>query len=294
MIAVVTFDRPMELMLSIRAIEIGNALNLDVIIVCQRGCPEVEKIVLGLNPRYIKIFTPERESESVKSLINRNIHTGLQESFSRGADYVVVIEDDIEISPGFIHFVDTLQKDLGSDPSFRAINGFSANNFNSEISAGYGKYRFGVGWGWSINRSVWKKLSEFWTGKENAHWDGLIEPYIRTGFVVMPNHSLIVNHGLKGNGSNSANDPEFDEAITFSFQMNQTLASVHWQYNQVDINWRGDCFDFFAAKTLRGFLINVLFRVLFLTRHSSETDSIKNRIISHSKALIFRVVRKLS
>jgi hypothetical protein len=281
-------------MLSIQAIEKGNTLNLDVVIICQRGCPEVEKIVSGLNPRYIKIFTPERESESVKSLINRNIHTGLQESFSRGADYVVVIEDDIEISPGFIHFVDTLQKDLGSDPSFRAINGFSANNFKSEISTGYGKYRFGVGWGWSINRNIWKKLSEFWTGKENAHWDGLIEPYIRTGFVVMPNHSLIVNHGLKGNGSNSANDPEFDEAITSSFQMNQTLASVHWQYNQVDINWRGDCFDFLAAKNLRSFLVNVSFRILFLTRHSSESDSIKNRIRSHFKALIFRVVRKLS
>lgn len=281
-------------MLSIRAIEKGNALNLDVIIVCQRGCPEVEKIVLGLNPRYIKIFTPERMSESVKSLINRNIHTGLQEGFGRGADYVVVVEDDIEISPSFIHFVNTLQKDLGSDPSFRAINGFSANNLSSEITAGYGKYRFGVGWGWSINRNVWKKLSEFWSGKENAHWDGLIEPYIRTGFVVMPNHSLIVNHGLKGNGSNSANDPEFDEAITSSFQINRKLDSNRWQYNQVDINWRGDCFDFLPTKNLRGFVVHVLFHILFLIRHSNEADSIGNRIRSYSKALIFKAVRKLS
>lgn len=281
-------------MLSIRAIEKGNAPNLDVIIVCQRGCPEVEEIVLGLNPIYIKIFTPERVSESVKSLINRNIHTGLQEGFDRGADYVVVVEDDIEISPSFIHFVDTLQKELASDPSFRAINGFSANNLDSGITAGYGKYRFGVGWGWSINRNVWKKLSEFWTGKENAHWDGLIEPYIRTGYVVMPNHSLIVNHGLKGNGSNSANDPEFDEAITSSFQINRKLDLNGWQHNQVDINWRGDCFNFLPAKNLRGIVVAVLFHISFLARHSNEAESIGNRIRSCSKALIYMAVRKLS
>jgi hypothetical protein len=293
-VCIVCFNRLEELKRSVESVQKANVLNQRIIVVCQRGNPDVEKYVNALNENeFIKIFTAERVSESVKSIINRNVHRAFEEAFSRKADYVVLIEDDIEIHNSFLKFVDSVQKIYLDDSKFRAVNGFCASPAIPQVLNGYGKFRFGVGWGWSINSKTWKKLKSNWNGSEDSHWDGLIEPYMRTGFVIMPNTSLIRNHGLNGEGSNSAEDPILAKAIDQSFKINNNFLDKEWTFNQLDVQWREDCFTYVNTNSFKGKMVDLLFKIAYIYRGKDEKSTEVNRIKATLKALIFRLIGKM-
>ncbi len=293
-ISIICYNRLAEIKLAINAVEQSRLSNQDVLIVCQKGNIEVENYVNSLDEsRFERIFTPEIQNESTKQIINRNVHTAFKEGFLRQADYVVLIEDDIEIHPTFLKYVDQLQMENTNDSNFRAINGFSASQQDPDYINGYGKFRFGVGWGWSINLKVWNDLSARWNGSENAHWDGLIEPFMRCGYVTMPNTSLIRNHGLDGKGSNSADDPKLSQAISDSFKIESKSHDKEWTFHQSDINWRDDCFTYLPKASLRGRFIDLLFRLLFIIRPKNEEISFENRIKSKIKSMIFKFIGKV-
>jgi hypothetical protein len=293
-ISIVCFNRLTELKLAIDAVEKSKLSNQNILIVCQKGNPEVENYVTALDELiFEKIFTPEIQNESTKQVINRNVHTALKVGFLQQADYVVLIEDDIQIHPTFLKYVDQLQMEKIDDSNFRGINGFSASQQDPKYINGYGKFRFGVGWGWSINVKVWNEISVFWKGTENAHWDGLIEPFMRCGYVTMPNTSLIRNHGLDGKGSNSADDPELSHAISQSFEMGSKSQDTTWTLHQSDINWREDCFTYLPTISPRGRFIDLLFKLLFIIRSRNEEISYENRVKSKIKSMIFRFIGKM-
>jgi GR25 family glycosyltransferase involved in LPS biosynthesis len=239
------------------------------------------------------VFTPRISSESVKSIINRNVYVAFKEGFSSNADYVVLIEDDIEVHPSFLSFVDQIHNVENNDNRFRAINGFSASQNEPAFKNGYGKYRFGVGWGWSISRHVWSELTSIWNGNEDAHWDGLIEPFMRKGYVIMPNTSLIKNLGLNGKGANSGDDPVLSLAIEASFNIENNNLDTPWTFNQSDIKWREDCFAYVPPNSVRGMFIDSLFRILYLFRAKNELPIETNRIRAHMKAALFRIIRRM-
>ncbi len=293
-ISIVCFDRIDELKLSVKAVESSKLENQRILILCQLGNNEVVNYVESLDSNsFYKIFTPQKNGESVKSMINRNVFIALKNGFEREADYVVLIEDDIEVHPSFLTFIDQIQNELFDSRDFRAINGFSAYQGMPTVKNGYGKFRFGVGWGWSISSRVWNDLNLLWHGDEDAHWDGLIEPYIRTGFVVMPNTSLIKNHGLNGLGSNSGNEPQLSNAIANSFAVDNNSLGGKWKYNQQDIDWRKDCFTYLPIDTLKGVVIHFLFKLLYFSRPKNELATTQNRTKARLKALTFIIIRKM-
>lgn len=293
-ICIVCFNRPTELEIVIQAVENSKLSNQQVLIVCQRGNSEVERIVNSLDENsFKKVFTPKISSESVKSIINRNVYTAFYQGFSNNADYVVLIEDDIEVHPSFLTFVDQIHKVEENNNEFRAVNGFSAAQEDPALKNGYGKYRFGVGWGWSMSSRIWNDLTSIWHGNEDAHWDGLIEPFMRTGFVVMPNTSLIKNLGLNGKGANSGDDPVLSLAIEKSFRIENNFLGTAWAFNQSDIKWREDCFAYVPPINVRGVFIDKLFRLLYLFRAKNELPITTNRIRAHLKAAIFRIIRRM-
>lgn len=293
-ICIVCFDRPTELEIVIKAVNESKLSNQQIIIVCQRGNSDVERIVNSLDvSSFKKVFTPRITNESVKSIINRNVNIAFNEGFSNNADYVVLIEDDIEVHPSFLTFVDQIHNVENKDNRFRAINGFSAALDKPAFKNGYGKYRYGVGWGWSISSNVWSELASIWNGNEDAHWDGLIEPFMRKGYVIMPNTSLIKNLGLNGKGANSGDDPVLSQAIETSFNIDNNLLDTPWAFNQSDIKWREDCFAYVPPTTVRGLFIDNLFRLLYLIRAKSELPITTNRIRARLKAAIFRIIRRM-
>jgi hypothetical protein len=290
--AVVCFNRTTELLKTLDSIEKAFNSPKRVIIVCQLGCEPVENIVKNLSSdKYYKIYTSKKkDSESSRFLINRNVFTALSAAFELGADFVSLVEDDIEVHPQFFNFMAQINEEFMNDFFFKAANGFSGNSVLQECGEGFGKYRFGVGWGWSINKKNWRNLKRFWDGSEDRHWDGLIEPFMRSGFVVMPNHSLIINNGLIGNGTNSGADLALNQKIVSSYLSNKAFDQPHWVMNQINLSWREDCFEYLEPRSFAGILQQIISQGILILRPKTDDSSFYNKILAKFHALLFKLM----
>jgi GR25 family glycosyltransferase involved in LPS biosynthesis len=240
----------------------------EMVVVVQGSDTEVLSIIKNIDWISCKIlFTEYPERVTAKEAINRNLHLGLKHSFSIDAnEYVVVLEDDICISKDFFLFVKACYEQNSKDRYFRAINGFSGLSRDNTAMSNYGKYRFGVGWGWVLPKRTWDELMGFWHGDENQHWDGLIESFMKTGFTVAPGMSRIRNIGF-GEGAthtNAAGDPAVlltQKKLGESFvgSLAESGTSPQFTFVADDLNWREDCRIFDYPSTPRRRVINFLY-----------------------------------
>lgn len=290
--AVVCFNRSNELLKTLDSIEKSLNSPKRIVIVCQLGFEPVENIVKSLSSdRYYKIFTArKRDSDSSRFMINRNVFTALSAAFELGADFVSLIEDDIEVHPQFFNFMSQINDEFVNDKFFKAVNGFSGNSELQACGEGFGKYRFGVGWGWSINKRNWDNLQGFWDGTEDKHWDGLIEPFMRSGFVVMPNHSLIINNGLVGNGTNSGADSDLNQKLISSFSSNRAVDQTRWTMNQINLWWREDCFEYVEPRNIAGVVQQMISKTILLVRPKTDKASFCNMILAKFRAFLFKLM----
>ena len=212
---------------------------------------------------------------SVEQQINSNLYAGLEHAFSDPkVDFVSVLEDDIVVAFDYFNFAMKLCTRYGNNSAFRGVNGFSGvpRGFGNENE--YCLYRYGLGWGWTITREVWLRLNTFWNGKENEHWDGLVEHYIKTGFVVMPILSKINNIGFGNSATHTTRkdmllmDP-FEKKLFDSFS-STTLQSSEYHYVLQSLNWRSDCLPYLPATSFRGNLINSLYNVNWLIQKHTK------------------------
>jgi hypothetical protein len=137
----------------------------------------------------------------------------------RDADFVCVIEDDIELSNDALRFFLECERVLGLRRSYRGAVGYSINVHPSQSKNDFILLNFGVGWGWTINKKNYEKIIKFWKGDEDCHWDYYIEPYIRTGYIAAPIYSKIRNIGFDSTASHTSNSSWLEQLIDKSFKM---------------------------------------------------------------------------
>ena len=279
-ILLLAYQRPEVLRESILALKNSYKYKInEMVIVFQGDNPEVLNIIDGIDwIDYRVIRTDYQAHVSSKEAINRNLFRGLCEVFSNSkTDYVAVIEDDICVSRDFFNFIDCAYELNAKDKYFRAVNGFSGIPRQSTQASNFGKYRFGVGWGWALPKSTWFELRKFWFGDENEHWDGLIESYMKTGFVVAPGMSRIRNIGF-GEGAthtNSASDPAtllIQEKIQESFvgSIDTQMSELNYVYVAKELNWREDCRIFEYPVNIRGRVNQALYLSMHKLHHLSR------------------------
>jgi hypothetical protein len=219
-----------------------------LIVVRQDGNKEVKDVIDRINwidtLHYVTDYDP---GVSIKSRINQNMRLGISKAFdAHHADYIVIIEDDILLGYDFLHFCDLLQLRYRSDKDFRAINAFSKEKFDMSRIADYGKFRYGVGKGWSINRKVWEKLKIFWKEGIDEHFDVLIEPWIRKGFVIMPYCSRSMDIGWGGGSHTPENEEdEYYRGMKKSWVGDSSFELVDYRcVKNMQYSWRSDCYQF--------------------------------------------------
>ena len=171
-----------------------------------------------------------------------------------------MLEDDTVLLRDSLLFFDKIHHEYKNSVSFRGINGLSdkANTFcDSELENYYLKGNFGLGWGWSINRRVFEELLKIWTGLEDDHWDAIIEPYIRTGFVINPIRSRVINLGLDGTGTNSRKSVELFDAMSLSSGHVSEVPLTYLEIENMNLwsFWRR---DFFILSNRSTFYVNCL------------------------------------
>lgn len=180
--------------------------------------------------------------KTTQQAINHNIYSGLKFSFDEfDIDACIVLEDDIVIAPDFYSFVIGILDTFRISKNFRGVNGFSIEKNLSEGHGSYVRVNYGLGWGWGITRSTFQCVSKYWHGNENQHWDFILEPYLRTGFVVNPIRSRILNIGFDASATHTKNDSQLGYKILESYQSFSTSQTNQLRESGSQFLWREDC-----------------------------------------------------
>ena len=262
---IIAYNRPIELLTSLTAIKESDRSNLNqLIIVLQRGNERVEQICKEIDWIEPTILISDAASGSPMSRINMNVYKGLDYAFSiQENQWVAIIEDDIVIAKDFFCFASYVVSKYREDKEFFGFNGFSGIK-RSDASAGdYGKYRYGLGWGWVITKSSWERLGRIWTGEENTHWDVHVEHFVKSGFVIMPMQSRILNIGFNERATNTKKEPGkiSSQEIRLNNSFVGELYSGDYHESFRDLEWRNDCRQYLQRPRMLALAINLLYKL---------------------------------
>jgi len=94
-------------------------------------------------------------------------------------DAVIVVEDDLEISPDFYNYFAALYPILRDDPSLYCVSSWNDNGMTENVKDPKGIYRTDVfpGLGWMMTKNLWNEIESKWPDR---YWDEFMrEPRIR-------------------------------------------------------------------------------------------------------------------
>uniref|UniRef100_A0A6B2L9N3 alpha-1,3-mannosyl-glycoprotein 2-beta-N-acetylglucosaminyltransferase n=1 Tax=Arcella intermedia TaxID=1963864 RepID=A0A6B2L9N3_9EUKA len=130
--------------------------------------------------------------------ISQHYKFALEHAFSQGYEFVIILEEDIEIAPDFFPYFFKLKEVLELDPTVFCISAWNDNGRPGLVSDAEQLYRtdFFPGLGWMMKRSFWEEVKNNWPA---GYWDDwLREPQQRKGRVcIYPEVSRTYTFGLK-------------------------------------------------------------------------------------------------
>ena len=217
-----------------------GAANFTTVFVIQDPTEPVLEIIRHFPHPFISLKIDGSSYNSSAQAINGNLFTGLEFCFTQlKSSYVVVLEDDIVLSKDALFYFESTIRLNGDNPSFRGVNAFSETICDSALQNAYVRTNYGLGWGWAIHSSIYSKILKFWKGTEDNHWDFILEPYLRTGFVINPLRSRALNIGFDESATHTSGNQEIGVRMFESF--NSPMEEVVGQYMEVqhDFFWMG-------------------------------------------------------
>jgi len=303
-IVLICFNRPDHLKLTIGQLKKAQDFKLfQTIVVQQLGNTEVSSELEKSLPGVKAIQTSYGQDVPVRLRINSNVYQGVSKAFEDPkCDFVVILEDDIFIASDFLWFVRFVIWKMSGDRNFRAVNGFSRmprDPFRKNFTQGYVRLNFGAGWGWGFDRETFMKLKSVWFGDENDHWDGLIEDFLRTGFVVNPLTSRVINLGLEGSGLHSGVNIKLDNDMINSFEGN-SVQSFYRPFHEKNTPfvWRKDCFNLSSRPKYIADFQFIIWKIVFKAKYinvkaSRYRGGVSNRLLKAFYSIISRFARKI-
>ena len=87
-----------------------------------------------------------------------------------GYERVIVLEDDMELSPDFFGYFEAAGKVMDADPSVYAVSSWNDNGQKIHVSDERRLYRsdFFPGLGWMLHKALWRELAPKWP---DSYWD---------------------------------------------------------------------------------------------------------------------------
>lgn len=213
----------------IRSISSAQAFeNWDLVVVQQEGSLSIQRVLdsVSTDISYLLKFKPVGE----KALENINFSRVIGTEFAfrtLGAEVVLGIEEDTLISTDALKFIELAHELHKNDRNYRGVNLASFYPYSATEVNGYSKLRFGlVGQAGAINRKSWKKLdfSQLLTLRNSEEWASHIEGYLKTGFMVHPILSRMLDQGWGG-----TSDPDSLPTNSYFTRIRQSFV------NQADV-----------------------------------------------------------
>ena len=292
-VLLITFRRTEELKQTIDHLQKAwNVAYKELYVEVHTDFPKVRKIIDEIdwiNPQVIEVNHDTHATSAAN--INRNVFLGLSEVFSRlDIEFVTVIEDDICVSSDFLRFSSEIYKSEIRNSHFMGINGFSGAKYSAKMKDKYGKFRFSFGWGWTIPRRTWIKVHKYLENNPQSHWDGLIEPVVKSGFVVMPYNSRVFNIGFGETASHTIEKSDYEIRLRESFgPINEDSFNASYQFMSFDLNWRFDAVSYIDPMVFRGKVVNFLYKSMSRIAISQEDGSLVVMIKQHSMGFIQKI-----
>jgi len=240
-ILVICYRRTTHLIKVLEALANSQSIeNYKIVFVVQDPVEPVLQIARSFPYDYEILTTESPSYYSSAQSINMNLFTGLRHCFKvLNSEYVVVLEDDIVLSADALMFFESVMTAQAGHSGFRGVNGFSETIAPFSNSVNYVRVHHGLGWGWAINQRTYSQLCKFWSGTEDNHWDFIFESFVRTGYVVNPIQSRVINIGFDETATHTSGDTDLGRSIQASFFSNQTPLSDGFSEIDIDFFWRG-------------------------------------------------------
>jgi hypothetical protein len=215
-----------------------------LIVVLQEGFAEVESVVQEYSEHIYKTIRVSGENRTALENINFNRYLGYEIGFLKlKADWILAIEEDVEISGDAIQFCTEIVAKYQHTPFFKGINLGSREKYSEALSVTYSRQRYGLhGQASVLTKKTWDKFNHKIIQKKfSTHGlDSLIEFYLKKGFMVTPNNSRSLDTGWDGTHlPGNEDDPYFVE-MAASFVGNLDTPSGSYVYKEMDHHWRSD------------------------------------------------------
>jgi hypothetical protein len=214
------------------------------ILIFQKGNQDVQEVVNTHRSKFDLVVEVAREGNSTQN-INANRYLAYSIAFDNlFSDYLMVFEDDVQISRDAIFFADAIFNEYKRDKKFRAFNFGSGIEFSEGLVHSYSKVRYALqGPASLIPRRTWdhfdkKKLAS------KSKWeifDGTFETYIQSGFVVMPNNSRYIDFGYEGTHAKTTDNSNYFTKLEKSWVGAHMIPLIVPSKKNMDLLWRKDC-----------------------------------------------------
>ena len=267
-IAIVVFDRANLLEKLLKSLRNCDGIEkYSVIIVQQIHSKLVDEVILA-NSDLIDIHVRVKGNSRTTTeniAFNRYLATGVGFDACQSS-FVIGLEDDVEISHDALDFAKTMFLKYRNNKYFRGVNFGSQLLFSPELDETYTKLRYGIhGQAHLLPRATWENGNYSHVLKKDAgHYDGEVEHFLKTGFMITPNNSRYIDNGEFGSHMGGKDESQYFQNLRASFVENSPRTSYKYTELKIVHNWRADCIPFRIHHQIK-FKVRYL---IWLNRHS--------------------------
>lgn len=246
-ILITTFNRPIELKASLDALKsCVNYSEFNLVVVYHEENEKNIEILSELDGENNFFIPVNGKEKSPIENMNFNRILGMNYCINElNSEFVIALEDDIVLGYDALFFCDILINRYCNDSEFRAVNLGSREPLTKFNKFEYGLFRYGLfGQASAMTAKVWKQILSLGllSKIDSEGLDGIIEAYMKSGFVVMPYASRYIDIGWK-NGTHAPRN----ENDTYYNQLKKSFCGVgsfsleSYRLSRHQYNWRRDC-----------------------------------------------------
>lgn len=225
-----------------------GSTNWKKVLIHQLEFDQVDQVIKEYEKHFDLVVRVKRQFELALGNINFNRILGTSICFELFQSEIVLgIEEDSMIGHDALTFIDHVVDKHGLDRAFRGVNLGSLEAKTKENLNTYSFIRFGLhGQAGVITRRTWQKFSmnDLLRDISVEGWDSRFEFIMKSGFMVTPNASRLLDRGWEG--THAPNDPLHPYFEKQRLSWVGTEPFVHAPYKRVDQkhSWRIDAINY--------------------------------------------------
>jgi hypothetical protein len=222
--------------------------NWKKILIHQLEFDQVDQVIKEYENHFDLVVRVKRQFEPALGNINFNRILGTSICFELfQADIVLGVEEDTMIGYDSLTFIGQMVEKYNSNRAFRGVNLGSLESKTENNLNTYSLIRFGLhGQAGVITRKTWEKFSmdKLLGNISDEGWDSRFEFFIKSGFMVTPNASRLLDRGWDGtHAPTDSSHPYFEKQRMSWVGIEPFLHQPYVRFDQKH-SWRSDAINY--------------------------------------------------